>query len=55
MGCQCAKKNEEDFDELRKDSIEGENEEEKQKQKENNNNNTSQKNEFFGEKNDSFI
>lgn len=52
MGCQCAKKNEEDFDELRKDSIEGENEEEKQKQKENNNNNTSQKNEFFGEKND---
>jgi len=41
-----------DFDELRKDSIEGENEEEKQKQKENNNNNTSQKNEFFGAKND---
>ena len=44
MGCQCAKKSDEDFDELKKESIDGINEEEK----DDFNNNFNNKNDVFG-------
>ena len=44
MGCQCAKKSDEDFDEIKKESIDGINEEEK----DDFNNNFNNKNDVFG-------